>query len=182
AADMYELASERLLAAGFWHYEISNWARGLTPAPDVWALPPGGVSEGIGPWVAHHNLIYWRTQRWLGLGAGAHSWLGARRGCNLLHPEAYIAALHGGNSVEAEGEEISGRLEMGETMMMGLRLAEGVTDAAFRARFGVGLEDGYRSVLDRFSALGLLLWDGARVRLTAQGRLLGNQVFAEFLL
>jgi coproporphyrinogen III oxidase-like Fe-S oxidoreductase len=63
AADMYELASERLLAAGFWHYELSNWAKGLTPAPDCVALPPGGVSEGIGPWVAHHNLIYWRTQR-----------------------------------------------------------------------------------------------------------------------
>jgi oxygen-independent coproporphyrinogen-3 oxidase len=66
-------------------------------------------------------------------------------------------------------------------MMMGLRLAEGVDDARFRARFGVGLEAAFGKVLARLQDQGLLSWDGHTTRLTARGRLLGNQVFASFL-
>ena len=67
-------------------------------------------------------------------------------------------------------------------MMMGLRLAEGVSAARFHAMFGVHLEELYASPLETFSEMGLLTWDGERVRLTEHGRLLGDQVFAAFLL
>ena len=182
AAEMYESASRRLLKAGFWQYEISNWARGTAPQAALWALPPGGRSEGCGPWVSHHNLAYWRMEPWLGVGAGACSHGEGRRWRNLSHPADYIAALQAGRSCRVDVEPISRALARGETMMMGLRLAEGVTDARFRARCGVGLETVYGEVLARFAALGLLEWDGRRVRLTARGRLLGNQVFGAFLL
>ena len=181
AADMYEWASDYLCQAGFWQYEISNWARGRVSAPSVWALPPDGLTEHISPWVAHHNLIYWRNQPWLGAGAGAYSWLAGHRWSNLAHPRAYIKAAEARHTWAAEEEVISRALEIGETMMMGLRLAEGVSAKTFHARFGVGLEAIYGEVISRLSALGLLAWDKTRVRLTAKGRLLGNQVFAEFL-
>jgi len=181
AADMYERASEALCAAGFWQYEISNWARGRYPAAAVWAMPPGGLVEGIGPWVSRHNLVYWRMQPWLGLGAGAYSWLEGRRWSNLLHPVAYIEASQAGEWPEVDVEVISPELARAETLMMGLRLAEGVTETAFHARYGVGLAEVYGATIVRLEESGLVLWDGQCLRLSSQGRLLGNQVFGAFL-
>jgi oxygen-independent coproporphyrinogen-3 oxidase len=71
---------------------------------------------------------------------------------------------------------------MGETMMLGLRLVrEGVPFAHFAARYGVELRDAFADELARLQAQGLITLDGARVRLTPRGMLVGNQVFAEFL-
>ncbi len=181
AAEMYDLAAEHLLAAGFWQYEISNWARGVVAPDALWQLPPDGRTEAISPWVGRHNLVYWRNEPWLGVGAGAHSWYRQRRWVNLPNPSAYIAALRARHTPRMETEVISGALERGETMMMGLRLAEGVSAARFQARFGVTLEDVYGETLRRLVALGLLICDGGRVRLTPRARLVGNQVFGEFL-
>jgi len=162
AADMYELAESRLAQAGFFHYEISNWARSNLK-------------------MCQHNLTYWRNEPWLGLGAGAHSWIDSQRWVNAPHPRAYIAALEQGHTPVAETETIDRRLEMGETMMMGLRLSSGVDDARFRARFGVGLEAAFGAELAQVRNLGLLAWNGQTAHLTARGRLLGNQVFMRFL-
>jgi len=161
AAEMYELAETTLAAAGFEHYEISNWAR------------PG--------YACRHNLVYWRNEPWLGVGAGAASWWGGRRWSHVRHPTDYIARVQAGLPAVEESEDIPPRLEMGETMMLGLRLAEGVSDARFRARFDQGLEATFGSELAALRDLGLLEWDGQVARLTARGRLLGNQVFQQFL-
>jgi len=181
AADMYEAASDILCAAGFWQYEISNWARGLSMPLTIWSLPPGGQTESIGPWASRHNLAYWRNQSWLGVGAGAHSSWGGRRWHNLLHPDAYIHLLERGEWPVAEEEHIPPALVQGETMMLGLRLAEGVTAADFRERFGAELAEVYAPIIARLMEAGLLEWDGGRARLSVRGRLLGNQVFATFL-
>ncbi len=69
----------------------------------------------------------------------------------------------------------------GETMMMGLRLAEGITDGRFHEMLGQHLGDLYGDVIDRLAEHRLIGWDGERVRLTERGRLLGNLVFQEFL-
>ncbi len=180
-ADMYERAGELLQRAGFWQYEISNWARGGTPPPEIWAVPPAGQSEQLSAWVAHHNLIYWRNTSWVGWGAGAYSWFQGRRWSNPAHPRAYIAAVGSGELRRVAEERIPPALEMGETLMMGLRLAEGVTAHRFRVRFGSELSAQYGDVIARFVRLGLLSWDERRLRLTRAGRLLGNQVFAAFL-
>jgi len=181
SADMYEAASARLWTAGFWQYEISNWAKGTAPATEIWALPPQGVTEKIGPWVCRHNLVYWRNQPWLGAGAGAHSWFGKHRWNNLLHPRDYIAATQAGIALTQQDEAISALLEQGETMMMGLRLAEGVSNAHFRQNFGRDLDERYGPILEQLHAAGLVEWNGERARLSARGRLLGNHVFGAFL-
>jgi oxygen-independent coproporphyrinogen-3 oxidase len=180
AAEMYERAEETLAAAGFFHYELSNWAGGAAQGSTWW--PAGATSsEGVSPWVCRHNLVYWRNEPWLGLGAGAHSWWRGARRANRAHPRAYVDALAAGRSAVAEREPIARRLEMGETMMMRLRLAEGVRAADFRARFGVALEDVFGAPLKDLVQVGLLAWDGRAARLTARGRLLGNRVFERFL-
>lgn len=181
AADMYEVASEMLHEAGFWQYEISNWARGDNPAPAVWALPPDGKTENISSHVSVHNLIYWRNEPWLGLGAGAHSWFRERRWSNLPHPQTYINAMRSGHLQGYSEAPVSRVTLSGETMMMGLRLAEGITDGRLYEMLGQHLGDLYGGVIDRLAEHRLIGWDGERVRLTERGRLLGNLVFQEFL-
>ncbi|HID62180.1 MAG TPA: radical SAM family heme chaperone HemW [Anaerolineae bacterium] len=167
AAEMYTLAEEALDRAGYVHYEISNWAQ------------PGHECR--------HNLTYWRNRSYLGLGAGAHSYFDQKRWYNILSPAEYITRLEADwqrpfpPAVE-EVEEIGEVLEMAETMILGLRLVqEGVRLADFRERFGRELMAVYGREIREMEQAGLLEVDGERVRLTARGRLLGNEVFQQFL-
>jgi oxygen-independent coproporphyrinogen-3 oxidase len=162
AADMYEFAQESLAEAGFMHYEISNWSR--EPAL-----------------VCQHNLTYWRNEPYLGIGAGAHSWLGGKRWSNTPSPVDYVNQTREGKTPVSSEEIISPQLEMSETMMMGLRLLEeGIPFDRFRQRFGLPLQDKFANQLQELSELGLIQTNEERVRLSKRGRLLGNQVFLQF--
>jgi oxygen-independent coproporphyrinogen-3 oxidase len=168
AADMYDLADEWLADTGYRQYEISNWSR------------PG--------YECAHNLVYWHNRPYLGLGAGAHSSLEGRRWWNVQPVQTYIDRIRKGadtpwpSPAAQDGEVIDRPLEMGETMMLGLRLTrEGIAESDFRQRFGVSLGEVYGDVIQELEGLGLLAWSDGRLCLTRRGRLLGNQVFAEFL-
>lgn len=168
AADMYQLAGERLAAAGYQQYEISNWCR------------PG--------FECRHNLVYWRNQPYLGFGPGAHSSENGRRWWNVRRVPVYLerlaAATQAGEMSPAvqDFERIEVRLAMAETMILGLRLTrEGVDLAAFAGRFGRPAGEVYGREIRQLTAQGLLEEADGRLRLTAPARLLGNQVFVRFL-
>ena len=164
-AEMYEVSQAMLAEAGFEHYEISNWAR-----------------KGQSDYRSRHNLVYWRNEPYFGFGCGAHSSHAGQRYWNVLKPRDYIAAIETRGEAVAERETIERSLEIGETMMLGLRLIdEGIDRAQFADRFGVELTDVYGSVIARLVNQGLIENLPERIRLTARGRLLGNRVFAEFL-
>lgn len=183
SADMYEWAAERLASQGFKQYEISNWAR-----QDL-----AGVLK-----TCRHNLQYWRNLPYLGLGAGSHGYAGGMRTANELRPQAYIQKLTSTmerdqqtthafpqTPVTVEATRINRLDEMKETMMMGLRLTElGVSGEDFRERFGAALDEVFRDEIEGLVASGLLEWhpeNGGVLRLTPRGRLLGNQVFMQFV-
>ncbi len=179
AAEMYELAEGMLAEAGYVHYEISNWARLPRPPLEGPALSP--VREPS-PFVCRHNLVYWRNEPYLGVGAGAHSSLEGRRWHNVLAPAHYIACLEAGELPIAQVEELSPEMAMAETMILGLRLlVEGVSCEEFRRRFGRHPLEQYGEAIEGLVRVGLLTVDGDRIRLTARGRLLGNEVFIRFL-
>ncbi|RME06628.1 MAG: radical SAM family heme chaperone HemW [Anaerolineae bacterium] len=170
AAEMYELACERLDKAGFEQYEISNWAR------------PGHACR--------HNLQYWRNLPYLGLGAGAHGFAAGYRTVAVRASTAYIERLQnaGAPSVfprtpaTAEAIPVDRATEMSETLIMGLRLTqEGVSLQRFEQRFGQRLEEHYSAPIRRLRRAGLLEWHAEALRLTPRGRLLGNRVFMEFV-
>ena len=169
AADQYEDASARLTAAGYGQYEISNWAL------------PGRECR--------HNLVYWRNETYLGLGAGAHSCFGGRRFAVARTPARYIELVEAGDGGGgpwslpeiASVEEIAPMTAMAETMMLGLRLNEGVTATRFSVKHGVAPRAAFAGAIDECVALGLLEDDGGVLRLSVRGRLLGNEVFARFL-
>jgi len=181
-ADMYEYAMDRLPQGGFEQYEISNWAR---RKPDGTLL------------ACRHNLQYWRNQPYLGFGAGAHGYAAGFRTANVGGIRSYIERCSQNDETQKEPGTfpcgpatrrsivIDRRMEMEEMMMVGLRLTqEGVSDGAFRERFGHSLMDVFGQQASRLLGLRLVEWaDHAepRLRLTKQGRLLGNQVFMQFL-
>ena len=173
AADMYLMAEVQTAEAGYRHYEISNWAM------------PGRESR--------HNLLYWRNRPFLGVGPGAHSYLDGHRFHNLRSPREYIRRLEFGEPRAQPGgrifdgipvvegaEPVDRRLEMAETMMMGLRLDTGIEPALFAARFGGPPGEVYGEIIEELEDDGLLEAGNDRIVLTPRGRLLGNEVFGRF--
>lgn len=167
-AAQYERAIEWLTAAGYRHYEISNFAR------------PG--------YEARHNLIYWHNDEYLGLGLGAWSCLasspagGLIRDANPRDLEVYWGALERGALPPREdGEAPSRRREMAETAIMGLRLIEGIDLRAFAERFGVELDEAFPGVRARLVAEGLAETVDGRFRLTGRGVLVANRAWERFV-
>lgn len=176
AADMFEWACERLETASYGHYEISNWGK----------RTDGEIKACL------HNLQYWRNLPYFGLGAGAHGYINGVRTANLRGVKAYIHSIVKNQST---GFPASSAVEttlpvdrwtaMQEHLMMGLRLLdEGVSNALFQQRFGVGLQQAFPQQIQRLEQIGLMEWAGEGgdvLRLTRRGWLLGNQVFSEFV-
>lgn len=160
--DMYQYTIEYLTGLGFNHYEISNFAK------------PGLECR--------HNLVYWQNKEYLGLGPGAHSFWQKTRFFNSLLPKEYIGRIEAGQRPVAEIEVITKELEMGETMMQGLRLLQGVSQAEFFQRFNQPFKAVYGEKLFQLKRLGLLVEEGERIHLTRQGLYLANNVFEQFLL
>ncbi len=177
AADMYREAEAALAAADYQHYEISNWAL------------PGRRCR--------HNLTYWRNEPYLGLGTGAHSSFGGFRFANTRAPREYIRGVEESAAREpaADGiasflaslahietsEETSRASAMAETVILGLRLVDGLPFEGFRRRFGLELTAAYGPQVEELEGFGLLERADGRLRLTPRGRLLGNEAFQRFL-
>jgi oxygen-independent coproporphyrinogen-3 oxidase len=163
-ADLYEAATDRLAAAGYLQYELSNWAR------------PGHHSR--------HNMVYWTDGDYLAIGAGAHGYLGGERYENAAHPRAYIAAIEARPPSTRLALASSYRPDavtaMADWFSLRLRLIEGFDEPEFGARFGVALGKVSGLVLDDCLSAGVLERE-PRVRLTRTGRLLHGEVSARFL-
>lgn len=180
AAAMYGCAIDMLGAAGYAQYEISNWAKAGTAAE--WETPR---------LAAAHNLIYWRNQPYLGVGAGAFSTFNGERWMNVKRPLAFIDRVEAGLGVgpardEGSREQLERATMMQEQLLLGLRLVrEGVSLAGFAARFGQSLAEVYPQAVAIGLERGLTEWvqapDGPHLRLTRAGRFLANQVIIEFM-
>ncbi len=160
-AAMYETAHRRISSEGLHRYEVSNWAL------------PGHESC--------HNLVYWKNRPYIGAGAGAHGYLNQVRYSNELLPARYIAAIADGSTSEVEREAIDPALERSETVILGLRLDEGVSAADYQDRYRRDLRLDYASVWSEMEDLGLVQWHGDTACLTERGRLLSNEVFERLL-
>jgi oxygen-independent coproporphyrinogen-3 oxidase len=178
AADMYELAQDWLEQAGYVQYEISNWA----------LRSPGDRLNASPRLACQHNLVYWRNQAYLGCGPGAHSSLAGWRYPVMKDPNDYIRRLRAGQSVivEAEAERISPAVDLADSVILALRLNEGLEPARVEREFGGTLDDFFPGTLDRLEQIGLVEYFTGpelerRVRLTRRGRLVSNEVFLRFL-
>jgi oxygen-independent coproporphyrinogen-3 oxidase len=145
-------ANEILERSGYRRYELLSWAK------------PGFESR--------HNTLYWTGGEYLGLGPGAHSYLGGRRSCLAKTVDRWYAKTEAGDWTPDEFEALAPPAREREAFLLALRLADGAAKNEFPGRPDIG------GLIER----GLLEEDGERVRLTARGRLLAESVFAELAL
>jgi oxygen-independent coproporphyrinogen-3 oxidase len=161
-ADQYELAEDLLAAHGYNHYEISNWAR-----------------QGR---ECHHNLTYWQNMPYLGVGVAAHSFIDNHRLANTPSMDKYVAAFSRGLQPALYlDEEISLELQLAETIILGLRLCQGISMDGIRSRFGIDISACYGHQIGEMVSYGLLEYADGYIKLTRRGRLLSNEVFWRFL-
>ena len=158
AAEMYELMQERLAAAGYEQYEISNFSR------------PGLASR--------HNSKYWTVDPVFAFGVSAHSFDGKHRYANERDTAKYVDMIENAGSAEVMREEID---LASEFVFLGLRLETGVDLGEYTRRFGVDLVSKYGDDLERLHEAGLIENLDNRLRLTRRGKLFSNEVFSVFV-
>jgi len=161
AASMYERAIDCLEAAGYEHYEISNFAL------------PGYRSR--------HNLKYWTDGEWVGFGCSAHSTLDAVRWESVRSAADYVARIEAGRTAAAAVRRLTPDERLEEALFMRLRLLEGIDLDQTARSHGVDVWARYGGRLRDALDAGLLTRDGARLRLTRRGLMLSNEVMAVFI-
>lgn len=135
--------------AGFSRYEISNYAK------------PGRACR--------HNMLYWRCDDWIGIGASAHSHIAGRRWWNRFDPADYIQAGLGHSTI-ADTETLTPDQQVNETLAFGLRLVEGVSTRRINQRFGRAAWTAKAREITKLVAQGLVEQDDQAIRLTPRGR------------
>lgn len=158
---MYEESIALLTGAGYAHYEVSNFAR------------PGFRSQ--------HNQVYWRNEEYIGFGPGAVSYVAGRRWKRERLPARYVAKVAAGEDLTVEEECLNASESLGETMMLGLRLRDGLPLARVRERYELDPLTHFAPQIARLTERDLLTLEGDTLRLTHRGLLLANNVLSEFL-
>jgi len=149
-ADMYTLADEKFSAAGLNWYELSNWSK------------PGHECR--------HNIAYWKSENWWGLGPGAHSHINGERFWNIKHPNTYKTKLFAAESPIAEREVLTDEQKRDEAVMLQMRLREGFMPSS-----------DMESALLPFLSSGHLTQSDGRFILTLEGRLIADRIVREVL-
>ena len=163
---MAELIESTLGSAGLYRYEISNYAR------------PG--------WHSRHNVNYWHSGDYLGLGAGAHSYrrkpdgITGQRWSNEKSPAKYMAQVNETSQSIVDHEEIAREKAAGEFMFLGLRMVEGISTEDFRQRFGKSPMDFYPKI-ESWIEGELLEEKAGSLRFTPKGLMLANSIFVHFM-
>jgi len=156
-AEFYDTACSVLRAAGYEHYEISNWAK------------PGFASR--------HNLKYWRREAYLGFGAGAHSFSGTERWANAHDAAEYVGAITAGRLPVEQDEKLTAESALEEELFLGLRQLEGIDLERIERQYGVSLDSRFA----RLTSAGLIEREGSVARLAPERISVSNEVFVELM-
>ncbi|MFM8843450.1 MAG: coproporphyrinogen-III oxidase family protein, partial [Actinomycetota bacterium] len=156
-AEKYIYADERFEAAGFTWYELSNWSK------------PGGECR--------HNIAYWDSSSWWGIGPGAHSYFGNKRWWNIKHPKSYQERLADNQSPIQEKEVLTAENKADEFILLQIRRREGISHSQ--------LSQSQISRAERFlhsADLEEESWAQKKLVLTRSGRLIADRIVRELVL
>lgn len=159
--EMYLAAIDRLTAAGFEHYEISNFAL------------PGNRSR--------HNETYWSGDGYYAVGPGAARYVDGIREANLRSTLGYLDRVLRGESPTADSERLSPEARARELLVFSLRRLEGIDRTTFRQRTGLGIDDLVGPELNRLTKQGYFSDDGQRIRLTRQGLVISDALWPDLI-
>ncbi|MEJ7622417.1 MAG: radical SAM family heme chaperone HemW [Pyrinomonadaceae bacterium] len=158
AAEMYEVMLDRLAAAGYEQYEISNFCR------------PGYESR--------HNSKYWALDPVYGFGVSAHSFDGYQRYSNERDTAKYVERIEDGSGAEDWRERVN---LASEFAFLGLRMEAGIDLDDYEKRYGLRLETKFAQEFERLLSEGLIVLRDGRLQLSRRGKLFSNEVFSVFV-
>jgi putative oxygen-independent coproporphyrinogen III oxidase len=161
AADMYLEGLEKLDAAGYEQYEISNVSR------------PGHRSR--------HNVKYWQSSSWRGFGCGAHSTVDGVRWKNVAGTDEYAQRISQGVDVAVDRRVMPVTERVEEALFTGLRMTDGIEERAFSARWEMDAWETHSSVLSPRLDAGHVWRKQGRFGLTRSGMLVANDVLSELI-
>ena len=159
--ELYKKTIERLTKKGFHHYEISNFAR------------RGKECK--------HNITYWENKNTLGLGAGASSYMNGTRFKNINLPAHYIRQVKEKKIAVEHSETLELRQAMGETIMLGLRLLQGISIHQFEKRFQISFIKLFRNIISALKEKELVIIEKDYLRLSQKGLFWADSVTLEFI-
>ena len=151
-AKMYDFACSFLKENSFEHYEISNWAK-----EKKYSL---------------HNRLYWKNKKYIGLGTSASSYYKRYRYKNNTNVIKYIENILSNKNIIVEKEYITDEVYNKETIMLGLRLSEGVNIKYF---------ENSKDILDKYVANGMLVVENNRVKFTQKALFVSNSILSDFI-
>jgi oxygen-independent coproporphyrinogen-3 oxidase len=159
--EMYKTSMRYLTSNGYNHYEISNFAKyGYECA---------------------HNHVYWNNMGYAGVGAGAFSFIDSVRSSNEKDVSKYIDGINENKNVNSFRENLLINQFASETVIMSLRLRQGISNADFYERFGYTIEDQFGEQINRLSKDGLISYADERLKLTEKGLFVADTVMTEFI-
>lgn len=161
SAAQFEILTEQLLANGFEHYEISNFAK------------PGMYAK--------HNSSYWKGDRYLGIGPSAHSFNGRQRDWNIANNAKYIQGIQAGKP-EMEQEELTTENRINEYIMTSLRTMWGLDLDYLAKEFDSSIATKLQQEMAPFLENGELQQQGAIVTLSTKGKLVADHIASELFI
>lgn len=161
AADAFEAAAARLELMGLRRYEISNFAR------------PGRECR--------HNLKYWRTEPFLGLGPSAASHNGRERWTNSGSLERWLSQLRDGEDPREEIVALDEGKAWREALVVGLRLVRGIDLVDFRQRFGVDVGERWTAEIEELRKGGFIIFERGTLRIPEDRLLVSNRILSSFV-
>ncbi|MDH5763442.1 MAG: radical SAM family heme chaperone HemW [Nitrospinota bacterium] len=159
--ELFEITIDTLTQAGYGHYEISNYSK------------PGKQCR--------HNLNYWHNGEYIGLGAGASATFNGDRYKNVNLPSRYITQINESGIAVESRETPSLHQRMGEAVMLGLRISQGLNLTTFERQFGVSFQEAFGETVDRMMQMELLKIADGQISLTRQGLFVADSVIVEFI-
>ena len=158
---MYEYTIEYLKAHGYNQYEISNYAK-----------------QG---YECKHNILYWKCENYIGIGASASGYLNNQRYNNICELDRYESTLSDGQIPVESKEEIDRKNEIEERIFLGLRMNEGIKFKDFQVKYNMDFRKEYEKQIEKLEKIGLIITDEEGIRLSQRGREISNSVFIEFI-
>ncbi|WP_455538621.1 radical SAM family heme chaperone HemW [Terrisporobacter sp.] len=159
--EMYEYTINYLKSYGYNQYEISNYAK-------------NGFE-------CKHNILYWKCEDYIGLGASASGLLNKQRYNNVCELRKYEEILHSGKKPIEWEEKLSIKDEIEESIFLGLRMNEGIKFEDFKIKYNFEFTDRYKEQIEKLKELNLIDVNSESMRLTQKGREISNSVFVEFI-
>ena len=160
-AEQFNLIQSILKGCGYEHYEISNYCL------------PG--------YRAKHNSSYWRRESYLGLGPGAHSYIGNRRSWNIANNVKYITAIQR-NELAETFEELSEIDVVNEQIMIGLRTIEGIDRSLVDRSLNQQQRIEFQKTLDQYLQDGKLTVSNGKITTTSFGRHYADGIAADLFI